>query len=143
VAVVRFLRRPENGGFRAGFLARYAAWKAALGDTPKQLSELASGDRARYLEVHTEDWRKRVMCAFNDAGACTVYEVRPIVCRGAHAVETSAHCHGGTDVSAKQLNFVPLDKVIKRARTLLGAVHHAIGGRAAGSRRCPTSSTAC
>jgi Fe-S-cluster containining protein len=128
VAVVRFLRRPEHAEIRAGFLARYPAWKAAIGDTPQRLSDLAARDPEAHLEVHMAGWRKRVMCAFNHDGACTIYEVRPIVCRGAHALDTSEHCHGGTELPSKVFNFVPLDQVLRRSRGLLQATHNAIGG---------------
>jgi Fe-S-cluster containining protein len=128
IAVARFLKRPENAEILAAFLAAYPGWKAAIGDTPQRLSDLASGDERRYLDAHVAGWRKQVMCAFNHDGACTIYEVRPITCRGAHAVETSAHCNGASPLPAKRVNFVPLDKFIQKTRVLLGATHHAIGG---------------
>lgn len=127
VAVVRYLRRHEHAAALEAFLAAYPAWKAAVGDTPQKLGDLTA-DPDRFLAAHVAGWRKQVMCAFNQDGACMIYEVRPITCRGAHAVGTSEHCHGGSPVPAKRVNFVPLERFIDRTRGLLGAAHHAIGG---------------
>ena len=33
--------------------------------------------------------QRRAMCAFNHEGACSIYPVRPAVCRKAHALDTS------------------------------------------------------
>jgi len=128
VRVARFLQQPDNAPALAAFVAAYPAWKAAIGDTPATLSALASGEPGAYLDAHVAGWRKRVMCAFNQDGACTIYEVRPITCRGAHAVDTSERCNGASPVPAKRANFVPLDQFITRTRALLKATHHAIGG---------------
>ena len=68
---------------------------------------------------------------------CTVYAVRPILCRNAHATDTAAHCYGDdpSGIPASHLDFKPLDDLVRSARALMRATHHAIGG----PRRRPTA----
>jgi hypothetical protein len=128
VRVARWLKQPEHAEARAAFLAAYPAWKARVGGTPARLSALYAGDPAVYHAAHVEGFRQGVLCAFNRDGDCVIYPVRPIVCRGGHALDTSAHCTGTTTRPAARASFVPLDQFIARTRGLLAAAHHAVGG---------------
>ena len=129
-AVVRWLMRPENHAARDTFLAAYSAWKAAVGDVASRMGErIAQGDNAGYLQLHQEQWRKRVLCAFNQQGECSIYPVRPLTCRYAHAVETPTRC-SGANVSgppAARLQYAPLDSYLNGAQKVLRAAHHACG----------------
>lgn len=130
IAVTRWLMRPENQAARDAFLSAYPAWKAAAGNTPAQMSDCgARGDNTGYMKLHVAHWRKRVLCAFNQGGACSIYPVRPLACRNAHAVETSALCSGANDGSrpAQRLEFAPLDDYMKSSQKALRAAHHALG----------------
>lgn len=129
VQVARWLDQPDNAAAREAFLAAYPDWKARVGDTPATLSALfAEGDQARYMAAHVEGWSRGVLCAFNRGGDCVIYPVRPINCRGGHALTTSEYCSGAATRPAARAAFVPLDQFIARTRKLLAAAHHAIGG---------------
>lgn len=129
-AVVRWLMRPENHGARDAFLSAYPAWKTAVGDAATRMSDrIAQGDNAGYLQLHQEQWKKGVLCAFNQQGECTIYPVRPLTCRYAHAVETPSRCSGKNagGQPAARLQYGPLDEYINGARQVLRAAHHALG----------------
>jgi hypothetical protein len=121
-AVARALRRPENAAAREGFLARYPAWRAAVGDAPDRIAT-ATKDAA--IEIHA---KTRALCALNDGGLCQAYDARPIVCRDAHALDTPDRCgpHPSSEGAAQRLELVPLDRFIERARLLLWSAHHAL-----------------
>jgi Fe-S-cluster containining protein len=128
--VAEHLRRPENEAARAAFLAAYPRWKEQIGEAPEEIGELtARQDTAAHLRAHIAQWRKRILCAFNHEGLCSVYEARPIVCRGCHALDTSEHCRGDTSESIPAgIKFQPLDDFIVRAAGIHTAMHHALGG---------------
>jgi Fe-S-cluster containining protein len=126
--VARWLDRPENAEARAAFRAAYPAWRDRVGDTPARLSAKFANDPGSYVQAHVEAWAKRVMCAFNRDGACSIYPVRPINCRTAHALDTSAYCCGASTQPASRATFVPLDQFVARTRKLLAATHNAARG---------------
>jgi hypothetical protein len=129
--IAGWLRRPENAAVREGFLARLGAWREAVGDAPARLCELVSrDDQAGYEAAHVAQWRRRILCAFNVDGDCSIYEVRPVACRNAHAVDTAEHCVGDdpSGKSATRLQFKPLDDFLARVRQIERATHHALGG---------------
>jgi len=131
IAIARWLMEPEHHAARDAFLAALPAWRKGLGDGPARLADLfARNDREAFLEAHRTEWRKRVLCAFNVAGECAIYPVRPLPCRYAHAVETPERC-SGANVSgrpAARLAFAPLDDYMQHADLILRAAHHALGG---------------
>ncbi len=131
MAVAEWLGRPENAETRRAFVEAYPRWRAAVGDAPERLTALLHGeDRAAYEQAHVAQWRSGTLCAFNRDGACTVYPVRPVVCRNAHAVDTSDRCYPGrTDGKpATRLEFQPIEDFVKLSRRVLQAAHHAIRG---------------
>lgn len=123
-----WLAREENAEAKATFLAAYPAWKERIGAISDKLSQLYVTDPQNYITHHVDAWRKGVLCAFNRDGDCTVYPVRPSVCRTAHALDTNVHCNGATEVPATRATFVPLDSFVARARRLLVATHNATRG---------------
>jgi Fe-S-cluster containining protein len=130
IAVARWLMQAENQASRDAFLAAYPAWKAAAGDGPTRLADaLTKRDDAGYLKLHVAQWQKRVLCAFNRDGECSVYPVRPLTCRNAHALETASRCSGENDGShpASRLEFAPLDTYLATAQKGLRAAHNALG----------------
>jgi Fe-S-cluster containining protein len=129
--VVEHLERPEHASVKAAFLAAYPRWREALGDDVARIAELtAAGDRDAHVRAHFQAWTKRVLCAFNHGGLCSIYEARPLVCRTYHALDTPDPCRADDDSGRAPafLQFKPLDDFVKRARALGTAMHHALGG---------------
>ncbi|HEU5061319.1 MAG TPA: SEC-C metal-binding domain-containing protein, partial [Kofleriaceae bacterium] len=67
---------------------------------------------------------------------CTVYEVRPNVCRGCHALDTAEHCRAGGGDRPTVMEFPPLDDFMARTRPLHIAAHAALRGTAAPEPLC-------
>ncbi len=132
--VARWLARPENASARERFVARYPAWREAAGDGVDTLAELSADPNGseRYSAAHRRQWRKRVMCAFDHDGRCSIYEVRPLLCRDAHALETNERCVPGAPIPAARLAFGPLDDFVPTAAVLLRATHNAIDPKLGG-----------
>jgi len=126
--VAHWLDQPENAEARAAFRAAYPAWRDRVGDSPAKLSTTFVSDPGSHTQAHIEAWSKRVLCAFNRDGACSIYPVRPINCRTAHALDTSALCSGAATAPAARVTFVPLDQFVARTRKRLAATHNAARG---------------
>ena len=134
LAVARWLRSAAGAEARAWFLDKYPSWRERAGDGIEREAELNADytRRDEYERAHKEQWQRRVMCAFNHEGACSIYPVRPMLCRDGHAVETNARCC--VDVALvdppRRLTFAPVDDFMKRANVLLRATHNAIASEA-------------
>ena len=129
--VAEWLRRPENAGALQAFLEAYPVWRERIGaDTAKVGEATATGDRVATLRVFLAAFQKRVLCAFNQGGQCTIYPVRPIICRHHHALETNEHCNADDESEGHRgfVVFKPLDDFVERARMLNTSMHHALGG---------------
>ena len=126
--VALWLEQPENAEIKEAFLAAYPGWKERIGDIDDKLSQLFVADPQNYIAHHVDAWRKGVLCAFNRNGDCTVYAVRPTVCRTGHALETNEHCTGASETPATRATFVPLDSFVARSRKLIVATHNATPG---------------
>lgn len=138
IAVAQWLSQPENRDVREAFLDAYPRWREGVGDTPERLARLQEqGELDEYQRLLAEVWRKRVMCAFNRDGDCSVYPVRPNVCRSCHALDTNKHCCADdkSGVLPSVIDFPPLDHFMERTRPLMMAAH--IGVR--GDRRGPSA----
>jgi Fe-S-cluster containining protein len=128
LAVVEYLERPENAAARQQFLDRYADWRAAVGDVPERLAVLDMVGRAEsFSRAHAQVWKDAVMCAFDDDGRCTVYEVRPNLCRGAHALDTAAHCSAETEDAPEYFDFVPVKRLGADHRPVKHAIQRGLG----------------
>jgi Fe-S-cluster containining protein len=135
--IARWLSRDENVAARGLFLGAYPGWRARAGDGFDALTAaIAAGDSTAEKDAHLAQWRRRVMCAFTDQGLCTLYEVRPAVCRHCHALETSDRCRADSDAGLPSaMTYSALDEALQRGRTLALAMHHALGG----ARRTPSA----
>jgi Fe-S-cluster containining protein len=71
----------------ARFHAVYPQWRAALGTLIEDIFTAAERDQAAM-----EYRRRKVLCPFNEAGDCTIYPVRPALCRKTHALESPEPC---------------------------------------------------
>jgi len=122
VAVVEWLRQPEHADVRARFEAAYPRWRETLGVLVGQGATRASADTHDWL---TNVQQARAMCAFNHEGACSIYEVRPAICRKAHALDTSAHCVDPT-TPAQYYNHPETEDLYESQRPLRFALHKAL-----------------
>ncbi|MSP60939.1 MAG: hypothetical protein EXR72_11460 [Myxococcales bacterium] len=128
LAIARFLDRPENAAARAAFLAAYRPWRVAVGDAPERLTDrFVAGDPVGYDALHLLQFRRRVLCAFNHEGRCTIYPVRPLGCRNALALDTHELCAADhpSGRAPAALAFVPLDRFMQSATKVLRAAHNA------------------
>jgi hypothetical protein len=131
MVVARFLERPENAEARAQFLAAYPAWRAAVGDSHQRAIDAAAAqDGDGFMRAHREAWSKRVVCALNRDGLCTVYAARPTVCRNYHALGTADHCRvdDPSGIAVSFIDFPPFDQLVSRAKLSASGLHHALGG---------------
>lgn len=131
MTVASWLASPERDEQRAAFLAAYPEWRAAVGDSLERLAELdRAGDRAEKVTAHLAHQRRHILCPFNRDGDCTVYPVRPTICRNAHAIDSAEYC--GADhpsgKAATRLQFVPLDEFLVTVRRVDRALHGAVVG---------------
>ncbi len=129
--IASFLMRPENASTKQAFLDAYPRWKEKAGDGPQRLADLfRSGDGKAHFDEFVAQWRKRNLCAFNTNGLCTVYSVRPLVCRNAHAVGTAEHCVGDdtSGEGAVRIADPRIDNFFEKGRACMRALHHALGG---------------
>jgi Fe-S-cluster containining protein len=128
--IAEWLQLPQNAAIKQRFLERYPAWRERAGDGPERIAELtATFKHEEHARVHMEQFRRRAMCAFNGAeGECTIYPVRPVACRNAHARDTAEHCAPESPVPMRMFHFVPVDHLMRSVRLLILATHHAMGG---------------
>jgi hypothetical protein len=127
VTIAEWLERPEQAAVRARFVEKYPAWLARVADLVERwAAAAASGDVDAGRHAAREAWQRQVMCAFNHEGSCSIYEVRPNVCRHAHALDTPARCAPDTTEDVATLPFPPLDQYIERILPVVYAMHAAI-----------------
>ncbi len=137
LAVAEWLGRPDNRGARQHFIDAYPRWRAAVGDLADRAREAAArGDAEGVGAAASEAALRHVLCAFNRDGACTVYEARPNVCRGCHALDTAEHCRAGGPERPTVMEFPPLDAFMAKVRPLQMAAHAALRGAAAPEPLC-------
>lgn len=129
--VAEWLDRPENAAIREAFVARYPAWREASAGAIAQVGELtAKGDHKGQYAALMDHWSRKIPCAFlAPDGRCSIYPVRPSVCRNAHALDTAEWCHPADSEgpAAISLHFQPLEDFIRKARVLSMAMHNALG----------------
>lgn len=128
LVIARWLARPEHDAIRDAFLERFEAWRAAVGDLVDEwIAASARGDAQAGAEISQRAFDRQVACAFlGDGGRCTIYEVRPILCREHHAVGTPDACQPGSTATVVQAKFPPLDGYIDKIQPILLAMHDAL-----------------
>ena len=147
LAVARWLRSAAGAEARARFLDQYASWRERAGDGIEREADLNADwtRRDEYERAHKEQWQRRVMCAFNHEGACSIYPVRPMLCREGHAVDTNARCC--VDVALvdppRRLTFAPVEEFLKRANVLMRATHNAVAAKEKASTRVNRAEALC
>jgi len=147
LAVARWLRSAAGAESRARFLEKYPSWRERAGDGIEREADLNADwtRREEYERAHKEQWKRRVMCAFNDDGACSIYPVRPMLCRGGPAIDSNARCC--VDVALvdppRRLTFAPVEEFMKRANVLLRATHNAVAAKEKASTRVNRAEALC
>jgi hypothetical protein len=147
MAVARWLRSAAGAEARARFLDQYASWRERAGDGIEREADLNADwtRRDEYERAHKEQWKRRVMCAFNHEGACSIYPVRPMLCREGHAIDSNARCC--VDVALvdppRRLTFAPVEEFMKRANVLLRATHNAVAAKEKASTRVNRAEALC
>jgi Fe-S-cluster containining protein len=124
MVVASWLQKPENRPARESFAASYPAWHAAVGDAPERMRALHAGGNGDAAQRIYEDLRRRAIpCAFLRDGACTVYPVRPLVCRNTHALDTAEHCRPGAARRPLFLDYAAVDELLDEGGSWLREVH--------------------
>jgi hypothetical protein len=127
VTIGRWLSRPEQAEIKERFLARYPAWAAQATDLVESWNEAARRyDQPEKLRIAQEFWERGVMCAFNHEGRCSIYPVRPLVCRDMHALETPDNCVPEKATEVKQWNFPPLKDYLELIKPVITTMHAAL-----------------
>ncbi|MCB9562921.1 MAG: SEC-C domain-containing protein [Kofleriaceae bacterium] len=127
VTIARWLAAPDHADARAGFEAAYPTWRARLGDLlDAAAAATAAGDVAAARDALAAAWRRDVKCAFDRDGACTIYPVRPAVCRDAHALDTAARCQPGATEPVATWRFEPLARYLDDLRPVEAALDLAL-----------------
>jgi Fe-S-cluster containining protein len=127
VTIARWLLDPAQSAAREGFAARYPDWRQRLaGPLAAWAASAGAGDVDGARAALVEAWRLRVSCAFLADGRCTIYPVRPAICRTAHALDTAEHCRADTADGLRYLPFPPLDEFLERIRPVVFAMHAAL-----------------
>ena len=124
VAIVEWLRDPAHADVRARFEAAYPKWRDTLGDLVGQAGDTRTTEQ-------TNEWCMRVqkrgaMCAFNHEGACSIYPVRPALCRKAHALDTNEHCSGNVGGKVQYYQHPETENVYEAHRPMRFALHAAL-----------------
>lgn len=127
VAIAEWLSQPEQAEVLAGFRARYPAWAKGLErDLEAWSAAIDTGNAGAAERVLQQAWKEQVMCAFNVDGACSIYDVRPAICRTSHALDTSDNCKPGATGEVLSYQFAPLDNYLEKIRPILLALHAAL-----------------
>jgi Fe-S-cluster containining protein len=122
-AVERWLLLPENAGVRARFTATYPTWREALGSA---IEEVAMATNLEQLGQASKKYgTRRVLCPFNHNGDCTVYPVRPALCRTTHALETKDACESDGN-SVKTLAHPGVDTMYQGQSGIRDLMHDAM-----------------
>lgn len=133
IAVAQWLSEPANHAVRDRFLDAYHGWREALGDLGDRIQDaLDRGDSERYEDLARQAWRRRVLCPFNHERRCTIYPVRPNVCREGHALNTHEHCTPDSEKRPSMIQFSPMNRFREKTRTLMTAAHVAVLGNPKG-----------
>lgn len=127
VAIAEWLVQPEQAEVLAGFRARFPEWHRRLArDIEAWEAAIATGNAGAAERVIAGAWKEQVMCAFNADGACSIYEVRPAICRSSHALDTNENCKPGATGNVTSYRFEPLETYLEKIRPMVLALHAAI-----------------
>lgn len=73
-------------------------WLAASAGLRQRLQDGADGDLEDLVEgLATEYWAQRIPCPFLQAGSCSMYEARPLICRHHFSLSDPELCRAGEE----------------------------------------------
>jgi Fe-S-cluster containining protein len=125
VAIARWL--DAHPDVKERFLARFPDWHDALKDLIEEwFAAVEAKDVERGSQAHAAMYRRGTMCVFNKNGSCTIYEVRPSICRTAHALDTNVNCKPGATAPVRSAAYPPVDDYVTRIRGATVALHEAL-----------------
>jgi Fe-S-cluster containining protein len=120
LAVASWLRLAENTAVRERFVAKYAAWRAQLGTTIEGVEQAnnieALGSASQQYGI------RRVLCPLNHQGDCSVYAVRPALCRTTHALDSNDKCLTDAD-TVKTLQHPGVEKMYDGQQGMRSLLH--------------------
>jgi Fe-S-cluster containining protein len=138
VTIARWLERPEHADVKERFLARFPDWHEALKDLIGEwFDAVAAKDVERAAAAHAAMYRRGTMCTFNKNGSCTIYEVRPSICRTAHALDSNERCKPDATEPVRGDEYPPLDDYVVRIRGATVALHEALRADGIGALPLP------
>ncbi len=120
VAIAVWLAQPQNAEARQRFLEVYPTWRAKLGDRIEKVAAAVSPE----LETCAFDYfQQKAMCPFNaDGGRCTIYPVRPSVCRTTHALDSNEKCQGQSS-TIDEIRHPAVDSTIAGQKAMRMVLH--------------------
>lgn len=120
VAIALWLRQPEHAEVKQRFLAKYPAWRDKLGDRIERIGEVGA---SLPVALAIDYFQQRAPCPFNDeAGLCTIYPVRPGVCRTAHALDSNERCQG-MEGAVSTLEHPAVTNTVEAQKAMRAALH--------------------
>lgn len=127
VAITEWLRQPEQAEVLAAFRAQYPAWRKQLDRILEAWdAAMSTGNAGAAERVLMQAWKEQAMCAFNVGGNCSIYEVRPSICRSAHALDTSDRCLPTTTAPAVTYVYEPLEQYMAKIQPIILSLHAAL-----------------
>jgi uncharacterized protein YchJ len=124
IAVASWLEQPEHTEIRERFLAAYPAWRAALGGIIEAVIDAATNeDRERACAEH---FFRHAMCPFNRDGDCSIYPVRPALCRTAHALDSNQKCQDESASGVDTISHVETDTTYQSQDAIRSVLHRAL-----------------
>ncbi|HEY9899649.1 MAG TPA: YkgJ family cysteine cluster protein [Pantanalinema sp.] len=89
-------RRPAEA--QAAIRGRIAAWHEATAELRSHLQSGVDEDLEDLVEgIASDYWQRRVPCPFLEAGACAIYEGRPLACRHHFSLSAPELCHSSRE----------------------------------------------
>jgi Fe-S-cluster containining protein len=138
VTIARWLEQPEHADIKERFLARFVDWHEALKDLIVEWFEAAAAkDVERAGAAHAAMYKRGTMCAFNKNGSCTIYAVRPTICRTAHALDSNVNCKPNATEMVRGAAYPPLDDYVTLIRGATVALHEALRADGVGALPLP------
>lgn len=123
LSVSRWLALPEQTAVRERFSSRYPAWRASLGELIEQVAQAPDENARGELGVaYRQRW---AMCPFNEAGDCTIYPVRPALCRKVHALDSDVACRQ-PDGEVETFAHPEVEATYEEQEGLRALLHHSL-----------------